>query len=457
MISIPNVYKEKFGIELPGSPYWNKKVETMPWDDVVKLNEKLLRAQIRYVWERSPFYYRKLKEVRLTPDDVKTLKDLQRIPFTTKDELRKSLDEDPPYGLHVCAPKEKIIRVHASSGTTGRPTLQCITKHDRQKWTELVSRIFWAHGIRPRDTLAFGFSLAFFVGGLPLKDACENIGTTFLPIGTGQSDRLLDMIKMVEANVLSATPSYALYLAEYAKRKGMEPSKLGIRKIESGAEPGIGIPAIRKKIEDEWDAAAFEGLGNADAAPIIFGECPWQSGMHYLGQGIIIPELVDPNTGETIDLEEGEEGELVYTTIDREASPVIRFRTGDHIKVWTEPCECGRTSFRVRCFGRIDDMLKVKGVKVWPSAVRDVVASFAPRTTGNIQIVVPKDLPTFAVQELRIEVEYSEKVGKDDLPMLKVELEEACALQLFIRPNIVLVPPGTLPRFEHKAKLIRKE
>jgi phenylacetate-CoA ligase len=454
---MPNAYKERFGMELPGPPYWNEKVETLPWNEVVKLNEKMLRAEIRYVWERSPFYRRKLEQARLTPDDIKTMEDLQKIPFTTKDELRRSLDEAPPYGLHVCAPRDRIIRVHASSGTTGRPTFQCLTKHDREVWTELVSRVFWAHGIRPGDTIAFGFNLALFVGGLPLKDACENIGATFLPIGVGQSDRLLDLAKTIGANVLSATPSYALYLAEYARRKGIEPSEVGIRKIESGAEPGIGIPAIRKKIEDEWNAVAFEGLGNADAAPIIFGECPWQSGMHYLGQGIILPELIDPSTEEAIELEEGVEGELVYTTIDREASPVIRFRTGDHVKVWTEPCECGRTSFRVRCFGRTDDMLKVKGVKLWPSAVRDVVASFAPRVTGNIQIVVPKDLPTFAVQELKVEVEYSEKVHKDELPKLRAEIEEACASRLFVRPNIILIPPGTLPRFEHKAKLIRKE
>ena len=229
---MPDVYKEKFGMELPGSPYWNEKMETMPWDEVCKLHEKLLRAQIKYVWDKSSFYHRKLREAGLTPDDIKTLKDLQKVPFTTKEELRRSLDEAPPYGLHVCAPKDKIVRVHASSGTTGRPTLQCITKHDRETWTELVSRVFWCHGIRPGDTVAFGFSLAFFVGGLPLKDACENIGATFLPIGTGQTDRLLEMIRLTQANVLSATPSYALYLAEYAKKSSKILSSISLRERE---------------------------------------------------------------------------------------------------------------------------------------------------------------------------------------------------------------------------------
>ena len=331
----------------------------------------------------------------------------------------------------------------------------CITKRDREIWTEIVSRIFWCMGLRPEDKVVFGFAIGLFVGGLPLIDAIQNIGAALIPLGLGDSKRLVEFAKRLKANVLPCTPSYALYLAEFIRKEFNEdPEEIGIRKIISGAEPGIGIPAIRKKIEKEWGAVAVEGLGNSDAAPIIWGECPWQQGMHFCAQEFIIPELIDPDSGEVIEWGEGERGELVYTHIDREASPVIRFRTGDHVECWVEECECGRTSIRVRCFGRTDDMIKVKGVKIWPSAIRDVVASFAPKTTGNIQILIPKDATTFAVKKLVVEVEYGE-IKPEELPTLKDEIEVACKERLFVKPEIILVPPNTLPRFEHKAKLIK--
>ncbi len=456
-MNLSNIYQELFG-DLPGPEYWNKKMETIKDAELKKLNNKLLKAQIRYLLKNSLFYHKKLKEAGISANSIKTIDDLEKIPFTTKNELRESMDESPPLGLHVAVPMDKIIRIHSSSGTTGKPTFQCLTNHDKEMWIELVSRALWTHGVRPGDIVAFGFSLPLFVGGLPLKDAFENIGATFLPIGTGMSERLLTLAKTLNANVLAATPSYVLYLSEFAKEKmSMDLSELRIQKIVGGAEPGLSIPAIRNKIQSEWSAGAVEGMGNADAAPIIFSECPWQNGMHFVGQGIILPELIDPESGESIEFIEGAKGELVYTTLNREATPVLRFRTGDHVTVWTEECECGRTGFRIRCMGRTDDMLKVKGVKLWPSAVRDVVASFIPKTTGNIQIIVPRNMPSFALQNLTVEVEYADEVDKKDLLKLKTEIEKALEMNLFVNIEVKLVPSGTLPRFETKAKLIRKE
>jgi len=457
-VGMPNMYKEVFGKELPGRKYWNKKIETMSLEEADRLHEKLLRAEIQYVFKHSLFYHRKFREAILTPNDVKTLKNLEKLPFTTKDELRKSLNQSPPFGLHVTAPKEKIIRIHTSSGTTGKPTLACITKHDKEVWTEMNSRYLWASGVRPRDTMAFGLSLPLFVAGLPLKDACEEIGAAFLPTSTGMTDRLVRLIQLTNANVLASTPSYTFYLAEHVRTKlGVEPSTLGVRKIIAGAEPGVGEPTVRARIQTDWNALAFEGMGNADAAPRIWGECPWQNGMHFFGQGIVITELIDPDSGEVIEFTEGSKGELVYTTINREASPVVRFRTGDNIICWTEPCECGRTSVRIRCFGRTDDMLKVKGIKFWPSALQDIIASFYPRVTCYFQVVLPKERTFFTVSDLSVDVEHGIGVRDEELQVLEREIVDACVTNLFVRPTIRLLPPGTLPRFEMKARLVKRE
>jgi phenylacetate-CoA ligase len=228
--------------------YYREKMETIDPEELISLQEKKLRKQLRYVWGNSPFYREKFKEAGISPRDFKTHEDLKKVPFTTKDELRKSQAQHPPLGYHVAAPMEKIIRIHSSSGTTGQPGFVGITKHDHRIWTEITARSVYTQGIRAQDIVIHAVGLTFFVGGLPVKDAIEAIGAAFVPIGTGASDRVVTTTQLLQANTLHCTPSYALYLAEYTRSKfGMEPSKLGIRKITSGAEPGAGIPSIRKK------------------------------------------------------------------------------------------------------------------------------------------------------------------------------------------------------------------
>jgi phenylacetate-CoA ligase len=436
------------------SQYYNKKMETMDSSELRSLQEKKLKKQLKYVWGHSPFYQKKFIEAGVSPRDFKNLEDLKKFPFTTKDELRESQAQHPPLGNHVAAPMEKIIRIHSSSGTTGQPGFVGITKHDQRIWTEITARSIYTQGIRPQDIVIHAVGLTFFVGGLPVKDAIEAIGAAFVPIGTGASDRVVTTTQLLQANTLHCTPSYALYLAEYTRSKiGMEPSKLGIRKITSGAEPGAGIPSIRKKIQEDFRCLLTEGLGNADAAPIIFGECPNQNGMHFCAQEFILCELIDPDTGEVMEMKDDAVGELVYTLIDREASPLIRFRTRDRITVWTSPCECGRTSFRVRCIGRTDDMLIVLGVNVFPSAVKDVVTLLRPKTTGEIQILLDKPGPKVD-PPMKIEVEYSKNIS--DLHSFKEEIENLLKEKLVFKADIHPVPEGTLPRYEMKAKLIRK-
>ena len=434
--------------------YLKPEIETMDPEELRKIQEEKFLKQLDYVWERSPFYQRKFKEHGIERGDIKGLEDLPKLPFTEKDELRKSQEDHPPLGSHAAASMEDVIRIHSSSGTTGVPTFIGITRHDHQVWTEITARSFFTEGIRKSDTVIHAAGLTFFVGGLPCKDAIEYIGATFVPIGTGASDRVVMTAKRLGANVLHCTPSYALYLAEYVRKKyNMDPPELGFRKLVVGAEPGGGIPSVRKRIEEEYQCRVTEGLGNSDAAPIVFGECPYQQGMHFCAQEYIFCELIDPDTGEVVEMRDGVEGELVYTLIDRECCPLIRFRTHDRVIVWTSPCECGRTSFRVRCIGRTDDMLIVLGVNVFPSAVKDVIMSFRPRTTGEMVILLDKPGPKVD-PPVRIQVEYAQ--GVKDLQSLKKEIEQALREKLVFRSDVELVPEGTLPRYEMKAKLIRK-
>jgi len=429
-------------------------IETISPEELREIQERKFLKQLDYVWERSPFYWRKFKEHGVDRGDIRGLGDLPKLPFTEKDELRRSQEEEPPLGSHAAAPMEDVIRVHSSSGTTGVPTFVGITEHDQRVWTEITARSFFTQGLRRSDVVIHAAGLTFFVGGLPCKDAIERIGATFVPIGTGASDRVVMTARRLGANALHCTPSYALYLAEYVRsRYKMEPSELGFRKLVVGAEPGGGIPSIRRKLQEDYQCRVTEGLGNSDAAPIIFGECPYQQGMHFCAQEFIVCELIDPDTGEVLEMRDGAEGELVYTLIDRECCPLVRFRTHDRVVVWTSPCECGRTGFRVRCLGRTDDMLIVLGVNVFPSAVKDVVMSFRPRTTGEMVILLDKPGPKVD-PPVRIQVEYTR--GVTDLEGLKREIEGALRERLVFRAEVELAEEGTLPRHEMKASLIRR-
>lgn len=433
--------------------FHNETMETMDPDELRSFQEEKLRKQIQYVYKRSKFYQRKFREAGLVPEDIKSIQDLKKVPFTTKDELRESQEKDPPLGSHSAVDMKKIIRIHSSSGTTGNPSFVGITHHDQKVWTQITERSIYTWGIRPKDVIIHAVGLTLFVGGLPVKDAIEHLGATFVPIGTGASERVVFTTQLLRANVLHCTPSYAIYLSDYLRKKNADPRELGIRKIICGAEMGGGVPSIRKRIQEDYDCIVTEGMGNSDAAPIIFGECLGQSGMHFCGQEYILCELIHPDTGNVLEMKEGAKGELVYTHIDRECCPLIRFRSRDHIEVWTDRCACGRTSFRIRCFGRTDDMLTVLGVNVFPSAIRDVVGSLRPKTSGEIQVVLDKPGPAVA-PPVMIEVEYGKEAT--DLEALKKEIEALLNSRLSFRAAVHLIPEGSLPRFEMKAQLIKK-
>ena len=436
------------------SEYLDRKIETATIKVVRKLQEAKLGHELDYLFARSPFYQEKFQAAGLRRKDYRRLRDLAKFPFTTKEELRESQATHPPLGCHVAADLDDIIRVHSSTGTTGRPSFVGITRRDSKVWTAITARSFYTQGLRKSDIVIHAAGLTLFVAGLSSKDAIESVGAMFVPIGTGASEKALMAIQLLNATAMHCTPSYATYFAEWVRREAkLDPRELGLKKLFCGAEPGAGIPAVRAKIQEDWGARVTEGLGNADMAPIIFSECTQQSGMHFNAQDYVLPEIIDPDSGESLPIEKGVTGELVYTSLERECVPLLRFRTRDRVAVLDTSCPCGRTSFKLRCIGRTDDMLIVLGVNVFPSAIRDVVSSFHPRTTGEIQIVLDEPGPKVA-PPLKVIAEHG--ASQINLRELKSEIEKKIKATLSISSSVELVSPGTLPRYEMKGQLVKK-
>jgi phenylacetate-CoA ligase len=435
--------------------YLDREIETAKLREIEKLQEAKLAKQLDYLFARSSFYQDKFRGVDVKREHYRYLKDLTRFPFTTKEELRESQAACPPLGRHIAADWVDVIRVHSSTGTTGKPSFVGLTRADAEMWTKLTARSFYTQGLRKTDAVIHAAGLTMFVAGLSSKDAIESVGAVFIPIGTGASEKALAAIQFLSANAMHCTPSYATYFADFVRRESdVDPKDLGLKKLFCGAEPGAGIPAIREKLQQDWGARVTEGLGNADMAPIIFSECSDQSGMHFNGQEFVFTEIINPETGESLPIEKGVEGELVYTSLERQCVPLLRFRTRDRVVVTGTSCVCERTSFKLRCIGRTDDMLIVLGVNVFPSAVKDVVSSFYPATTGEIQIVLDQPGPK-VTPPLKVVAEFES--GPSDLGALRNEIERKLKAVLSVSAAVDLVPAATLPRFEMKGQLIRKK
>jgi phenylacetate-CoA ligase len=410
---------------------------------------ELLRAQLEQLPARSPFYADLFAAHGVTPAAFATLADLREFPFTEKQMLRDSQAAAPPLGRHGAVAMSEVIRVHASTGTTGRPSWVGVTRRDSAAWTDMVARAFRTMGAAREDVVLHAAGLTLFVGGLPIRDAFERIGATLVPIGTGASEKAVLALETLGVTALHSTPSYARYLAEYLRAQGRDPKEFGLRRVFVGGEPGGGEPAFRAHVEQEWGAPVTEGLGNADMAPVLFAERPGDDGMRFTGGRHVVVELMDPETGDPIDVEPGATGELVYTSVDRECCPLVRFRTRDRVVVTGRAADGAPL---IRCVGRTDDMLIVLGVNVFPSAVRDIVQAQHPRTTGVVQIVLPGQGPRVE-PPLRVEAEWGQRPGEP--AALKRELEGLIRSRLSVRAEVTLVPPGSLERSEMKTRLTR--
>ncbi|GAA3046948.1 AMP-binding protein [Pseudonocardia yunnanensis] len=410
---------------------------------------EVLRAQLEGLAARSPFYADLFAEHGVTAAAFASLDDLRKLPFSTKQMLRDSQAAAPPLGRHAGVDMTEVIRVHASTGTTGRPSWVGVTRRDAAAWTDMVARAFRTMGAAREDVVLHAAGLTLFVGGLPIRDALERIGATLIPIGTGASEKAVLALETLGVTALHSTPSYARYLADHLRAQGRDPKEFGLRKIFVGGEPGGGEPAFRAHVEQEWGAPVTEGLGNADMAPVLFGEAPGSGGMRFTGGRHVVVELVDPETGEPVDPEPGATGELVYTSVDRECCPLVRFRTRDRVIV-TGLSADGEPL--IRCVGRTDDMLIVLGVNVFPSAVRDLVQTLHPRTTGAVQIVLPQQGPRVE-PPLQVEAEWGEP-GSDH-EQLGREIESLIRSRLSVRAAVTLVPPGSIERSQMKSRLTR--
>ena len=408
-------------------------------------------AQTAYLFAHSPFYHDKLRAAGIdSAEEVGSLDDLHRLPFTEKDEIRKSQADHPPFGKHLAADPAKIARVYSTSGTTGDPVYMPVTADDLSMWIEISSRSYYTAGLRPKMKVISTFNAGPFVAGASL-DTMTKLGVCHIPMGTGNTARLVKALQLIKADALLCTPSYAAYLAEHLVKIGIKPDSLGLKRICVAGEPGGGETEFRGRIERAFGAKLCEAMGIGDVSVSLWGECEAQQGMHFNGGDFVHVELIDPESGQPRPMEDGAEGELVYTALKREAAPLLRFRSRDHVRMWTSRCSCGRTTSRVRCIGRTDELLIVRAVNVFPSAIRDVVAGFAPRTSGAILV---KPLVKGVRQEppLPVQVELAEGVEADEA------LAAAIALKvrevLIVTVKVELVPHGVLGRSEYKTKLL---
>ena len=426
--------------------YWNKKIETIPRNELEKHQFKLLKNLVKYCYDNSKVYRNKFKTAGIKPDDIKTLDDAQKIPFTSKFDLR----DNYPFGM-VAVPLVDIVELHASSGTTGNPVVGAYTQNDMDVWTELMARSLYTTGVRKEDIMHNAYGYGLFTGGLGFHYGAQKIGTTVLPISGGMTERQIKLMKDLGSTVLCCTPSYAIYLAEAMAQGGVNPKKdLKIRMGLFGAEPWS--EKIRERIEEKLQIEAFDIYGLTElCGPGVSVECSEHNGLHIWEDHFLI-ETVDPKTGDV--LPAGEEGELVFTTLTKTGLPILRFRTRDISVIENEQCACGRTHSRMlRVTGRSDDMLIIRGVNVFPSQIEYVIMGF-PELEAQYQIIVerPDALDVFTIKaEL---TEQSMKLSQKDLETLRLKIRHKVNNVTGISPIVVLVTPGELPRSIGKAKRV---
>ena len=408
----------------------------MPADD-------LYRRQIARLFERSPFYREKLAAAGfVSPPAVGGLADIGRLPFTEKDELRRSQAAHPPLGAHAALDIAQMARIYSTSGTSGTPLYIPLSRDDVEQWREIGRRTYSANGLKAGERVVTTYGAGPFVAGASLA-AFEAIGAVHIPLGAGNTERLLTAIQKLEPEALACTPSYALHIAEVAASKGIRLT--AVKRIIVGGEPGGGEEGFRSKLQGLWNAKIYEIMGIGDIAASLWGECSQQAGMHFSAAGLIHVELIDPESGVAVEMKDGATGELVYTHLAREAAPLLRFRSRDQVRVWTSKCACGRSELRARCIGRTDDMLIVRGVNVFPSAVREVVARFQPRVSGAI-LIRPRRKGVKQDPPLPVFVEGDASLAE---PIAK-EIRAA----LLFTPEVRMVAPQALPRSDYKVKLV---
>ena len=423
------------------------EIETRPWAEQLALDDESYRAQLAYLFDRSAFYRDMLAAAGIADADAAGgLADIAQLPLTEKDQLRATTTPENPIGTHLCAARAEIVRIYSTSGTTGAPSYIPLTADDLDNWVTGSARSYAASGIAAGQRIISTYNAGPFVAGAALG-AFERLGLTHVPLGTGNTERLLTAIELLEPEAVVLTPSYAAYLIE----RDVDLRGSSVERVLVAGEPGGGEPAFRAQLEDGWGARVTEAMGIGDIGVSLWGECEEQDGMHLGARGFVHAELIEPETGVAVELDDGATGELVLTHLQHRAAPLLRFRTRDHVEVRTSPCTCGRTGPRIRCVGRTDDMLIVRGVNVFPAAVREVVSAFAPRVSGQI-LVKPQAPGVKQEPPLPVIVELAQGATAD--ASLGEAIREKLRSVLVVQTRVDLVPWGSLRRSEYKSKLV---
>ncbi len=422
--------------------YIRDEVETIPPRDMERLQVERLRSGVERVSKTVPFYREKLSEAGVTADSIRSLDDLARLPFTTKSDLR----DHYPFGL-LAAPMKEVVRLHASSGTTGKPTVVAYTRNDLNLWSELMARTFAAAGVTEDDVVHNAYGYGLFTGGLGFHYGAERLGATVIPVSGGNTKRQLMLMRDFGSTVLCCTPSYSLLIAEVAEEDGVDLKSLPLKVGIFGAEPWS--ERMREEIESRLGLVALNVYGLSEViGPGVSVECTEKQGMHIF-EDHFIPEIIDPSTGER--LPDGEMGELVFTCVTKEALPLLRYRTRDRTRLIREKCACGRTTVRMeRIVGRTDDMIIVRGVNVFPSQIETVLLQVG-EVAPHYQIVV--DRSADYMDELDVLVEAPAEIygNKDSLIQLEKRLSYEVQSALGITCNVKLVGPREIERSEGKA------
>lgn len=424
---------------------WNPEAESMPRNALEKLQGERLAKIIEYTYHQMPFYRQKMDEAGVKPEDIRSLDDLNKLPFTTKQDLRNVY----PFG-NFCIPMEEVVRIHASSGTTGKPTVGGYSKNDLELWTEVMARTVTSCGVTNKDVAHNAYGYGLFTGGLGFHIGFQRVGATVVPVSGGMTRRQIMLMEDFSATILTCTPSYALALAEEAGNIGIDfQSRMKIRAGIFGAEPWT--EEMRREIENRMGIEAYDIYGLTEIiGPGVSVECEHRNGLH-INEDHFLPEIIDPATGEKLPY--GTEGELVFTTLTKEAMPVIRYRTRDRTVLHAEECACGRTMVRMeKIRGRTDDMLIVRGVNVFPSLIEKTLLSIEG-LEPHYQIVL--DRPKDQLDELEVWVEanrhFFEPIDTRRLDQLRDEAEAELAQTLGVRATIKLMGPNSIERSAGKA------
>jgi phenylacetate-CoA ligase len=454
----PPVYDDGY-LPDPRQRYWCPQRETMAPAARDAYVLRRLQAIVRWAWEHSPFYREKWAAAGVHPDHLVHLPDLHRFPVVTKAELRREQAAHPPFGRYLCVERQEVARIHGTSGTTGKPTVFMIGRDDWRRIANAHARIMWGMGLRPGDTLFIASFFSLYIGSWGALVGGERLRATCFPFGAGLPGQTLMAVRWLldtRPTVFYGTPSYALHLAAVAAGEHVDPRDFGFRTMFFSGEPGAGIPATKRTIEETFGSACIDSGSMAEMTPWMSNaECEVRCGMH-LWQDIVYCEVCDPHRFEPVPF--GQEGTPVYTHLERTSQPMIRLVSGDLTRWIDDPCECGRTYPRLPrgIYGRLDDMCIVRGANIYPSAVEDVlrgVAGFG----GEFQMIIRRDR---AMDEVVIRVEYSEEYARHAEaapPLLEALRERVTALLrsvIGIRPIVKLEPPGTLPRTEFKARRV---